>query len=88
MNMKYSYPTTTMNISIFAQMYLFLVEKYYLLFLPISFCMMGDPTSSVRRNCCMDSNIPFLHCSKSSVKGVKKVRSAVHYRISNHLKKK
>ena len=48
-------------------MYVFLVELYYFQFLlKISF-MVGDLTSSVRPNYCMDSNIPFIHCSQKTI---------------------
>ena len=61
----FCYPST-MYESIFAQMYLFLVEKYYLQFLLIFF-IGADLTSSVRHNYCMDSNIPLIHCSQSTI---------------------
>ena len=57
MNMSNSYPTR-MYESSFAQMYVF---RLLIVF------MVGDLTSSVRRNCLFDSNIPLIHCSQSTV---------------------
>ena len=65
MNMNYSYPTT-MYESVFAKMHVFLVEKYYLEFLLKTFLMV-DLTSSVRRNYCIHSNIPFIYCRQTTV---------------------
>ena len=58
--MSYSYQTT-MYESSFAQMYVFLAAKYYLQFFHKNIFMVCDLTSSVIRNCCMDSNTPFWY---------------------------
>ena len=71
MDMNYCYPTT-MYESIFAQMYVFLVEKYFFLQFLIHFVfVVSNLTGSVSHNFCMDSNTPFIHCSHISVVHVK-----------------
>ena len=45
-------------------MYIVLIEKYYLQFL-LKFFVVGDITSSLRHENCMDSNILFIHCSQN-----------------------
>ena len=66
MNMNYCHPIT-MYENIFAQMYVFLIEKYYLQSLHKNVFMLGDLTSSVRGSYCMDFNIPFIHSSQKTV---------------------
>ena len=64
---------TTMYESIFAQQYIFLVEKLYLPFLLQKFsCKMHLPVPSapVRHNYCMGSNIHLIDCSQKTVVNV------------------
>ena len=55
MNMNYSYPHT---------MYKFLVENIIYNFHLILVAV--DLTRSISNNYCMNSNIPFIHCSKKN----------------------
>ena len=59
MNMNYSYPPT---------MYKFLVENHYLHFL-FNFCD-SRPYQVHQAQLLMNSNIPFIHCSKKTVVNV------------------
>ena len=68
--MSNSYNLTTMYEIIFAQQYIFLVEKLYLQFLLQTFsCKMNLPVPSapVRNNYWMGSNIHLMHCSQETV---------------------
>ena len=67
MKMNYSYPPT---------MYEFLVENHYLHFYLIF--VVVDLTRSIRHNYCLNSNIPFIHCSKNSSQCECKHVSACH----------
>ena len=66
MSMNNSYPTTVYE-SIFSQMYIFVIEKYYIQFQLRTLFMVGDLTSSVRQTFCLRSYTPFIQCSQNTV---------------------